>query len=372
MLFAAVSSAAVAGAIDGLSHVPRDMDCLHPGISASPLAITSVDYESRTVKFNPEFFSNETSEADIYIKGDTVSYIQFATKHRFLLNSDTLSYMGFENRGTLFSVDGAFAAVRLDLTEGDTIKGRWTGRATGYGNAVLRAMSGRSASHAGRGWTLVADGDTLRGATRVIWDLDTEYVNPDSIPEGTADSIAADAVSALIVDVGRLMSERLLTRREMWFADGARYPVLQRSSVSRVLMNKDTDGRDTVPVSMTAMYYPALWQYSDTGEEPRKAPAGESRDIRRASSDDVESDLRAGEPVTDGEAVTLTVSSANGGKDATVTLYSDSGLRLTEPVTVTLTNIPRTISIPVPAGWKGVLLIRLEAGQDSLTRKTVI
>lgn len=373
ILSAAVCLASVNTGGGNTDHTPRDFDRLGPAVSFSRSAISSIDSTRRIASINPaSFITEDDNEARIYIEGDTVSYVQFATKHRFLLHSDTLSYMGFENRATLFSIDMPFAAVNLAMNEADTVKDRWTGRAIQYGSTVLKATRGKSTSYVDRGWTLVADGDTVHGATRVIWDLDMEYVNPDSIPANAADSIKAETVSDLIVDVDRLLTERLLTRRELWFADDARYPVLQRSTVSRIGERDEGDRLDTIPRYQVSMYYPVSWQLADTGEEPRKSPAGENRDVRRQTSYDEESALHAGEPVADSEAVTLTVSSENGDKDATVTLYSDSGIRLTEPVTVTLTAVPRTLRLPLPTGWKGVLLIRVEAGADSLTRKTVI
>ena len=355
------------------SHAPRDFDRLNPAVSFFPNAITAIDCKTRVATISPSSFSTDDGgEARIYINGDTISFVQFATKHRFIMLSDTLSYLGFENRATLFSIDPAFARLRISAAEGDTLRTEWTGSVHGYGRDVLKATRGMSVCHTDSGWTLNCDGDTLRDVTRVVWDLELEYVNPDSIPAEAPDSVAAEAASDLMVDVERLLSERLLTRRTLWFADGTRYPVLQQTAVSSVRIREDGEVRDTVPVSQVCMYYPPSWQYADTGEELRLSPADRTGNELPENGYEEESCIYADEPVTDGETVTLSVSSSNGETNATVTLYSDSGFRLSEPVSVTLTSVPRTLSIPIPTNWKGVLLIRVDAGTDSLTRKTVI
>ena len=355
-------------------HTPRDFDHLNPAVSFSPYAITSIDWEKCVVSFNPNLFSAENAgDARIYIDRDTISYVQFATKHRFLMSSDTLSYIGFENRASLFSIDKSFTALKLSPNEGDTINAEWTGKVIGYGNTVLKATSGKSRSYSDHGWRLALGKDTLHSVTQIVWDLDMEYINPDSIPENTPDSIAAEVASDLMVDIDKLKSERLLTRRVMWFADNARYPILQQSTISRILTRKESDVCDTIPVSQIYMYYPATWQHTDTGEEyPKQTPASESRGSWQSAENEKETMLNANEPVADGDVVTLTASSANGETEATITLYSDSGLCLSEPVSVTLTTIPSTIRIPIPLGWKGVLLIRIEKNSDSLTKKVVV
>lgn len=364
----------VYGYDDKTDHTPRDFDHLNPAVSYSPHAITSIDCEKCIVSFIPDLFSTDNSgDVHVYADGDTISYVQFATKHRFLINSDTLSYIGFENRATQFSIDKPFTVLKLAPINGDTINTEWAGKVIAYGNTVLKATRGTSKSYSDYDWRLVTDKDSLNSVTRVVWDLDMEYINPDSIPAGIPDSIAAEAVSDLIVDIDRLKSERLLTRRILWFANNARYPALQQSSVSRILIRKGSDECDTIPVSQICMYYPAAWQYTDTGEEqPQQSPAYKSRGSWQDSENKNETILYANEPITTGDIVTLTASSANGKTDATITLYSDSGLCLSEPVTITLTTIPSTVKIPVPLGWKGVLLIRIEANTYSLTRKVVV
>ena len=142
-------------------HAPRDFDRLNPAVSFSQQAITSFDCGKRIASISPSLF-----------------FVQFATKHRFIMLSDTLSYLGFENRATLFSIDPAFASLRLSAAEGDTLRTEWTGSVHGYGRDVLKATRGKSVCHSDPGWTLKCEGDTLRDVTRVVWDPDLSSTHP--------------------------------------------------------------------------------------------------------------------------------------------------------------------------------------------------
>ena len=99
----------------------------------------------------------------------------------------------------------------------------------------------------------------------------------------------------------------------MWFAEDARYPVLTDSRVSRVML---TDGgtADTVPLSMLAIHYPAAY----------------------------------------------------------VILFTASGIRITEPKEVTVGPVAQPYRMDIPAGWTGVLVLRVQAGKESYTRTIII
>lgn len=74
------------------SHIPRDGDRLHPNVSLSPGAIAAVDSVRRSVSLNPELFAPmDEADVSVYVDGDTLSYVQFATRHIFVISRDTLS-----------------------------------------------------------------------------------------------------------------------------------------------------------------------------------------------------------------------------------------------------------------------------------------
>ncbi|MDE6522561.1 MAG: hypothetical protein K2L17_07075 [Muribaculaceae bacterium] len=90
------------------AHISRDGDILHPGLAYSPDLILSINDSTRTVLLDPDAVIFDSSlDAATYIDGDTISYVKSATKHRFIFRSDTLYYLGFENRATYFRLDSA-------------------------------------------------------------------------------------------------------------------------------------------------------------------------------------------------------------------------------------------------------------------------
>lgn len=132
------AAASVKGAQPYTAHTPRDHDRLHPGLAASPSLILSVNDSARTVLIDPQAVSfDESYDASPYIDGDTISYVQFATKHRFLLRGDTLSYIGYENRATDFRLDSPAAVAVLPFTDGKTVSDEWSGHMLHHGSMIL-------------------------------------------------------------------------------------------------------------------------------------------------------------------------------------------------------------------------------------------
>lgn len=106
---------------------------------------------------------------------------------------------------------------------------------------------------------------------------------------------------------------------------------------------------------MSAMYYPAPWQYSDTGEEitvrkPGKTDDGHPYGTFADKYPDSGAILSVGEPEIIGNFVNVLLSSQSGPIEATVTLFSDSGIRLTEPFNVTVGTVPQSHTVEVPSG----------------------
>lgn len=371
LIFQTVSSAYAKS-----DHTPRDGDRLHPGIADSGSLILSVRDSSRTVLLDPSAISfGDDLDAFTYIDSDTISYVQFATKHRFLLRGDTLSYIGYENRATDFRLDSPAIAARFPLEDGNVTRDVWTGHMLQYGSMILKHVKGESGSVAERGWTLTDGTDTIRNATRLRWTLDMAYANPDSIDASLPDSIASELISDIQVDVRSLLSERLITERSFWFAESARYPILTDIRVSRVFAGSGIEMADTVPISMLAMYYPASFQYSDTGEEIiGQQPDGKNVSDPYGVCEDADhgNSLKIGEPETSGGSVAVTLSSQTGTCTVTITLFTDSGIRLTEPKEVTLSTVPQQCTVNVPAGWTGVVLLRVDSGDESYTRKVIL
>ncbi|MDE5813137.1 MAG: hypothetical protein K2H72_02520, partial [Muribaculaceae bacterium] len=249
-------------------HIPRDGDRLHPGLAESRSVILSVNDSTRTVLIDPSAVSFDgESDAWTYIDTDTISYVQFATKHRFKLSGDTLSYIGYENRATDFRLDHPATAAVFPLKDGDIVRDVWTGHMLRHGALMLRHVKGVSTGRVEGGWTLTDGTDTIRNATRLRWTLDMAYADPDSVTAAMPDSVASDIISELQVDVKAIMSERLLTERTMWFSEDARYPILTDNRVYRVLLGEGGAPVDTVPLSTLAIHYPAPFQHSDTGED---------------------------------------------------------------------------------------------------------
>lgn len=326
---------------------------------------------------DPQAISFDDSyDASPYIDGDTISYVQFATKHRFLLRGDTLSYIGYENRATDFRLDSPAVAAAFPLTDGKSVSDVWSGHMLHYGSMVLRHVRGISASSIDGGWTLTDGTDTLRNAMRLLWRLDMAYADPDSVSAAMPDSVASEKISDIQVDVKAMLSERMLTERTMWLSADARYPVLTDSRVSRILLDEAGAPADTVPLSMLAMYYPAPFQYSDTGEEitvrkQGKTQGGNTYDASDDGLPDTGTTLSVGEPEVGERIISVTLSSPSGPVVATVTLFSDSGIMLTEPKSVIVGTVPQSHSVEAPSGWSGIMLLRVDTGEESYTRKII-
>ena len=237
-------------------HLPRDIEKLNPDVSLSASAISLIDSSRRLVNFNPAlFYSDPGNSAGIYISGDTVNYVQFATKHRFIQNSREFAYSGFENRATRYSLNEPLPVMKFPSVENGTVQANSSGSVTGYGGILLKLIKGRSTGNVSAGWTLTDGNDTVRDAKCLVWELDTKYLDPDSVAGEWNDSISQESVSDYEVDVRRLLWERLLTRRMIWFTDDARYPILQQSTVSRLVGRDSKTECDTVPVSVLSMFY---------------------------------------------------------------------------------------------------------------------
>lgn len=353
-------------------HIARDGDVLHPGLSQSTNLILSLNDSSKTVVLDPDVtIFKELLDASSYVDGDTISYVQSATKHRFLLKGDTLSYIGFESRSTDFRIDAPVNVAVFPLEDGFTLSGEWSGHVFQYGTMILRNVRGISTSSVQEGWTLAAGADTLRDATRVTWTLDMAYADPDSVRAEMPDSVASDIVSGMRVDAKAIMSEHLLTERTLWFSEYARYPVMTDSRSFRVTHDLESGRRDTLPMSAIAIYYPALWQHEDTGEE-RPVESTREKIASCSTYPDENGVLAVGEPETHGGTVSITLVSSAGVAPATVTLYSDSGMLLSDPVTVSVGAVPRTFTLPVPGGWSGVMLVHIESKGERYTRKVII
>ncbi|MDE6511091.1 MAG: hypothetical protein K2L00_03235, partial [Muribaculaceae bacterium] len=179
---AVFAAASIKGAQPSTDHTPRDHDRLHPGLAGSRSLILSVNDSTRTVVIDPRAVSfDDDCDAFPYIDGDTISYVQFATKHRFLLRHDTLSYIGYENRASRFMLDRPVGVAAFPLGERGVIRDALGGRMLHYGSMILRHFRGISVSNADGGWTLTDGTDTLRNATRLVWTLDMAYADPDSV-----------------------------------------------------------------------------------------------------------------------------------------------------------------------------------------------
>ena len=371
------ASAATLLAQSSSDHTPRDGDRLHPGLSDSR-SLLSVNDSSKTVIIDPSIvFFDDDHDASPYIDNDTISYVQFATKHRFLLRGDTLSYIGYENRAAYFRLDPPVAVAVFPLRDGVSVREDWTGHLFQYGTMMLKHVKGESRGETQGGWSLRDGTDTLRNAVRLRWTLDMAYADTDSVSAAMPDSVASEIISDMQVDVKAMLSERLLTERSMWFSESARYPVLTDSRVSRIMFGAGAVSADTVPHSMLAMYYPAAYQYSDTGEEiiarkPNERNRNGSYGEYGPELSETETSLTVGEPTLNGDIISLTLGSMSGTESAIITLFSDSGIRLTEPKEVTVGPVARPFGITVPSGWNGVVLIHIDFRENSYTRKVII
>lgn len=240
---------------------------------------------------------------------------------------------------------------------------------------MLRHDVGTSSSAVQKGWTLTDGTDTVRNATRLRWTLDMAYANPDSVDQAMPDSIVSERISEMRVDVRTILSERLLTERSLWFSDDARYPVLTDSRVSRILLDEAGAPTDTVPVSLLAMHYPRDFQHSDTGEEFQTVRPSERVDgngsVSYGDKDTGSKALTIVETTVSGNTVNVILSSPSGPVTATMALFSDSGIRLTAPVEVSVGTIPQSCSLEAPGSWSDVLLLRVDAGDESYTEKII-
>lgn len=350
-------------------HKPDDGDKLHPNVAYSQSAIGDVDAENRIVEFNAGLFSpSDDADAAVYICNDTLSYIQFATNYRFKIESDTLKYIGYENRAGKFSLDVPAHAFIADAGSNDSAASKWKGTHLHYGKQFLKHAEGESATASESGWTLVGDTDTVCDATYVKWKFTLAYTERDSIGKDMPDSIANEFVSDFEVPIERVMTESLLTEREMWFSDAARYPILQRHRVYR-LKDNENEGCDTTLISQFSMYYPAAFQYSDTGEEPIKE---KPRNIAgNNGSDGNIYGVDVSEASAEGDQICVTLSSKTGDTDLTLTLYTDSGIRLSTPITIKAGVVPQKHTLPIPSGAKGVIILLIESDTGSQSQKII-
>lgn len=360
-------------------HTPRDGDKLHQeAFRPSALIISVNDSTQEIILDSGSAIPSAICDVTTYVDGDTISYIQSATKHRFLLRGDTLLYLGYENRATDFHLDRPLRMALFPLTDGQEVIDSWKGYIHHHGSRLLKRMAGLSVSRVQNGHSIVDDTDTLSNLTKLSWTLDMSYADPDSVSLNDPDSVASDKISEMKIDVRTMMSERLLTDRKIWFSEDVRYPVLTETEVFRIRQNPDGEATDTVAFSGLACYYPAENQYYDTVEEiVRKSSSGAPRSGTYLSRyEDYENSvgnlITVGEPELNDLAVCIRLSSEVGSVEATVTLYSDSGMILSEPVRVTLDQASRNFKFPLPAGWKGVILLVADAGKVSYTKKIII
>lgn len=359
-------------------HIARDGDRLHPGLSLSSYLILSISDSSRTVLLDPKAVSfDDSQDAAAYIDGDTISYVQSATKHRFILHADTISYIGFENRATDFRLDSSVSVAHFPLKDGDIVRDSWTGHVFHHGSMLLKRMTGVSTSRVETGWKLTDGTDTLRNATRLVWTLDMAYADTDSLDTSLPDSITSGLISDMQVEARDLLSERMVTGRSLWFTEDARYPVLTDSRVSRVITTVGAGKADTVPISMLSMYYPSSFQYSDTGELPPEKPTransgSEGSQCNEFGDETAPGLLTVGEPYVMDHTISITLSNKGGAAEATLTIFSDSGIRLAEPSAVTIGVVPQKYKVNIPAGWQGIILLRVDAGNESYTLNVII
>lgn len=120
-------------------HKPNDGDKLHPNVAYSQSAIENVNAANRIVEFNTGLFSpSDDADAAVYISNDTLSYIQFATNYRFKIESDTLKYIGYENRAGKFSLEVPAYAFTADAGNIGSAASKWKGTHLHYGKQFLK------------------------------------------------------------------------------------------------------------------------------------------------------------------------------------------------------------------------------------------
>ncbi|MCM1491033.1 MAG: hypothetical protein NC095_09435 [Muribaculum sp.] len=359
-----------------LIHLPNDGDKLHPNVSFSKSAISNVDDGRKCVSFNLELFApSDDADVSVYVDGDTVSYVQFATKQIFRITPVAFEYLGYDNRAGDFRLETPTGVRTPDAVDSLPLSSKWEGRLMLHGKAFLKEAKGISSSSAERGWNIAGDTDTIRNATLVRWDLTLAYIDNDSINQNISDTIATERISDYQLPIDRVMSERLLTRREMWFAEDARYPVLQRSRMFR-LIHDENEVCDTIPLSSFSSYYPAAYQYSDTGDESmRRSPEKNANPWKNSSDTRMEAGLDGmtiSEASSDGRDISVTLSSESGESDLSLTLYTDSCIRLTETTRIKVGTLPRTHTIPIPSGVKGVVILLIESDNGTTSRKVIL
>lgn len=363
------------GSNDTGPHIPRDGDRLHPDVSFSPEAISKVDPNLKMVFFNRNQFS-AMNDADmcVYLYEDTLSFIQFATKHLFSLKTDTLSYLGYENRASRFVIKNPIAVASLNSATSFIVNENLNGRLTFHGKDFLKQVKGTSSARIEDDWTICGDSDTIKHVVYGRWDMDMAYFDIDSIDSNAADSLMSQQVSDLLIPVRDMAKERVVTSREMWFAPDARYPVLQRS-LSFLIKTTDGEDCDTIPVSCFSSHYPMAFQRSDTGEEYvpdfsiRKMPDAKYTNLGLA--DDREG-LTISDAIAGKEHISVTISTESGEEDLNLTLYSDNGIRLSETISVRAQSLPQTIRIPRPQKSGGIVILFIESEAASICRKVIL
>ena len=372
----ATSVASADAVTPNISHMPQDGDRLHPNVAFSINAITRVDTLKKYVKFSPsDFFELDDCDAMVYVDADTISFIQFSSKHSFTMSEGMLWYKGYENRASDFRFSTPIPVAAINgSTESFEMQTDWNAKMSLYGMELLKKAEGISTSKVQRGWTLVSDTDSIKNATYITWDMEMSYFDADSINPELPDSINTEIVSEMQLRVSELARERVLSRQELWYSEAARYPVLLRSRNLRLIEN-ETGVRDTIPLSYYASYYPARLQYEDFGEEgafpisPHHLPGNTSSEARDHPAQD---GVDISDPIHDGERISLILSSKDGVMTMYLTLYSVSGMRLSETMEVAVGAIPQTAEIPVPADVNGIVILLIESDTESTFRKIIL
>ncbi|MCM1296639.1 MAG: hypothetical protein NC311_13965, partial [Muribaculaceae bacterium] len=296
--------------------------------------------------------------------------VQFATKYKFLLSSDTLRYFGFENRATLFILDSPVSAVDMQLKDGDVFVDNWSGSVFTHGRNVLKRVRGVSRTSIEKGWSLTDGTDTIRDATLARWTLDMAYIDSTAITRDTSDSIPPETVSDLIVPVERMMTERLLTERLIWHCGEARYPVLVQTTTSSIRTSGEVC--DTIPMQTMAMYYPPHRQQSDTGEQMAMKKKSDKGGGDNPAPYGEATDFEASEPKASENAIDITLSSAEGNIELELTMFTDSGIMLAEPVRISAGPVPTRLTLNIPGDHRGVVLIHIKSDRGQTTRKVII
>lgn len=355
-------------------HAPRDGDKLMPTVNFFDISSLNVDTIRRTVNFSASLFEpTKDAVASIYVNDDTLSFVQFSNKHIFHFDEDEILYHGYENRASDFKLAKPVRVGNINTkNEQDILSEKWRGVITLNGDELLKKAIGLSTSIIQKGWKLIEDTDSILDVTYLRWEMDLCYFDQDVINPEASDSVNSERVSDLYLSVSEIAGERLLTRRELWFSQEARYPVLLRSNLMRI---KKTEGGvcDTVCLSTFASHYPDEFQREDTGEEPpyvtRNTDSNKaSRYFKENNSSDI-TGISIAEPSHQAGNINVVVSSKSGERELTLTLYSDSGIKISNPMVTTVGSIPQTMSIPVQSDAYKIVILFIESDTGTSSRK---